>query len=226
VGEAFLEHANGERIGELVNLDRDELLIGRLSSCDIATEPTFNSVSQRHCILRKTKGRWIIIDVGTYGKGSSYGTYVNNVRLTPNEAVILYPGDEIRLGTSLGKYFRFLGEGTIPVQEPIRLGERMKVDSDRRQVLLDGRVLSLHLTPQEFELLLILWHKADKICTFGEICARIWPNEKILSSKPIDADLRVRISTLAHSLRRKVSTTLDGIDPLESCRGVGYRLRL
>jgi DNA-binding response OmpR family regulator len=93
-------------------------------------------------------------------------------------------------------------------------------------VVLDGRALSLALTPQEFEFLLVLWQKSGSICLFKEICSRIWPDEKTISPHTVDADLRVRMNTLAHGLRRKLKLALDGIDILESCRGVGYRLRL
>ncbi len=223
---AFLEHASGDKIGELIELDRNKMVIGRTQSCDIVTEPKFTSVSQRHAILRKTTDGWVIIDVGTYGRGSTYGTYINEIRLESNKDVHLHPGDEIRLGTKLGKYFRYYGEGTAPVSQTLTLGDRLSVDIGRREVLLDGRIIALSLTPQEFEFLLILWQKSGSICLFKEICSHIWPEEKTVSMNNIDADLRVRINTLAHGLRRKLKLALDGIDTLENYRGVGYRLRL
>lgn len=224
--KAFIEHASGDQIGDLVELDRNEMVIGRIQSCDIVTEPKFTSVSQRHAILRRTTDGWVIVDVGTYGRGSTYGTYINDIRLEPNKQEVLHAGDEIRLGTKLGKYFRFHGEGTVPVSRPLSLSDRLLIDVGRRQVLLDGRAVSLALTPQEFEFLLILWQKSGSICLFKETCSLLWPGEKTLSLNTIDADLRVRINTLAHGLRRKLKLALDGIDVLESCRGVGYRLRL
>ena len=224
--KAFIEHTSGDQIGELTELDRNEMVIGRLQSCDIVAEPKFTSVSQRHAILRRTTDGWVIIDVGTYGKGSTYGTYINDIRLEPNKQAILRAGDEIRLGTKLGKYFRFHGEGTVPVSQSLSLGDRLSIDIGKRQILLDRRAVSLSLTPQEFEFLLILWQKSGSICVFKEICSRLWPEEKTISLSTIDADLRVRINTLAHGLRCKLKLALDGIDVLESCRGVGYRLRL
>ncbi len=223
---AFLEHTNGDQVGELIELDRNELLIGRMSDCDIVTEAKFSSVSQRHAILRKTPDGWAIIDAGTYGKGSTYGTYINDVRLVPNTRTILHSGDEIRLGTKLGKYLRFHGEGTAPVSQPLSLSGRFAIDAGKRCILVDGRVVAISLTPQEFEFLFILWQKSGSICLFREICAGLWPDEKTLTSGSIDADLRVRINTLSHGLRRKLRFALDGIDILESCRGIGYRLRL
>jgi DNA-binding winged helix-turn-helix (wHTH) protein len=224
--EAFIEHTNGDHVGELIKLGQNEILIGRLPDCNIVTEPRFTSVSQRHTLLRKTTEGWAIVDVGTHGKGSTYGTYVNDIRLVPNKEVILHPGDEIRLGTKLGKYLRFHGEGTAPASQPVSLSGRLTMDVGKRHILVDGRVVSISLTPQEFEFLMILWQKSGSICVFREICAGLWPDEKTLTSGPIDADLRVRINTLSHGLRRKLRFALDGIDILESCRGVGYRLRL
>jgi len=221
----FLEHISGDHVGEFIELDKGEIVIGRLSNCDIVTEPTFTSVSQCHCVLRRTKEGWTITDSGTYGKGSSYGTYVNDVHLIPNEPKLLGPGDELRLGTKIGKYFRFLGEGTIPVREPIQLKERLRIDTSKRRILLDGRELSLNLTNQEYELVLMLWQRSGEVCTFAEICERIWPNEKILSLDSVDADLRVRINTLVHTLRRKMSLYLGGIDIFVNYRGIGYRIR-
>lgn len=226
MARVILEHTNGKHVGELIELDRNDLLIGRMSTCDIVTEPKFTSVSQRHAILRRTADGWIIIDVGTHGKGSTYGTCINDIRLELNKQAVLRTGDEIRLGTKLGKYFRFHGEGTVPVSQSLRLSDRLSIDIGRRQVLLDMRAVSLSLTPQEFEFLLILWQKSGSICLFKEICSHIWPEEKTISLSTVDADLRVRINTLVHGLRRKLKLALDGIDVLESCRGVGYRLRL
>jgi len=49
-----------------------------------------------------------------------------------------------------------------------------------------------------------------------EICTNLWPNENIITPASIDADLKVRINTLSHGLRRKLRFALDGIDILES----------
>ena len=223
---AFLECTNGDHVGELIKLGRNKLLVGRMAECDIVTESKFSSVSQRHAVFRKTAGGWTITDIGTHGKGSTYGTYINDVRLGPNTETVLHPGDEIRLGTKLGKYLKFHGEGTAPVSQPLSLKGRFTIDTGRRRILVDGRTLSISFTPQEFEFLLILWEKSGSVCLFREICSGLWPDQRTLKSGSIDADLRVRINTLSHGLRRKLRFALDGIDILESCRGIGYRLRL
>jgi len=223
---AFLEYTNGEYVGKLEKLDQREILIGRLADCKIVTEPRFTSVSQHHALLRKTTEGWVLIDVGTQGKGSTFGTFINEVRLLPNKEVILNSGDEIRLGTKLGKYFKFHGDGTVPISQPISLSGRLTLDFEKRHILVDGRVISISLTPQEFEFISILWRKVGSICSFREICAELWPDERILASGSIDADLRIRINTLSHGLRRKLRFALDDIDILESCRGVGYRLKV
>lgn len=223
---AFLEHTNGEYIGKLEKLDQREILIGRLADCKIVTEPRFTSVSQHHALLRKTAEGWVLVDVGTEGKGSTFGTFINEVRLLPNKEANLNSGDEIRLGTKLGKYLKFHGDGTVPISQPVSLSGRLTLDFEKRHILLDGRVISISLTPQEFEFLVLLWRKSGSICLFSEICASLWPHEKMLTSGFIDADLKIRINTLSHGLRRKLRFALDDIDILESCRGVGYRLKV
>ena len=91
--------------------------------------------------------------------------------------------------------------------------------------MLDGRRMRIVLTRQEFDFLLILWQSSGSICQFKDICNGLWPEIRVISGN-VDADLKVRINTLAYGLRQKLSIPLDGIDILESCRGVGYRLRL
>jgi pSer/pThr/pTyr-binding forkhead associated (FHA) protein len=222
----LLVHANGDQVGSVVRLQPDTILIGRDQDCDLVTESRFTSVSQHHAVLQRTPGGWTITDVGTRGEGSSYGTHINGIRLNPNRPAVLHPGYEIRLGTKLGKYLRFQGEGTLPISETMSLEGRLAVDVGRRCLLLDGRMVSISLTRQEFEFLLLLWKKSGSVCTFREIIAHLWPNETTLTHGSIDADLRVRVNTVAHGLRRKLRFAFDDINLLESSRGVGYRLRL
>jgi hypothetical protein len=222
--EAYLEHANGEYIGESIKLDKKEILVGRLPDCDIIIEPKFTSVSQHHAILRKVDDNWAIIDIGTRGKGSTYGTFINGTRIIANKGVFLDQDDDIRLGTQLGKYFRYHAEGTILESQLVSLQGRLNIDVNRRILLLDGRPMSIVLTRQEYEFLLILWRKTGYVCYFKDICSNLWPGTCMMS-RDIDADLKVRINTLAHGLRRKLNVSLDGINIIESCRGVGYRLR-
>ena len=42
---AFLEHTNGDEVGELILLVHNDMLIGRMPNCDIVPEPRFTSVS-------------------------------------------------------------------------------------------------------------------------------------------------------------------------------------
>jgi DNA-binding winged helix-turn-helix (wHTH) protein len=223
---ASLEHANGDHVGSLVSLDRDEILIGRTDNCSLVTETQFTSVSQRHAVLQRSITGWTITDIGTRGKGSTYGTYLNNERLVPNVQVVLHAGDVIRLGTKLGKYFTFHDSDTVTTSLPSNLGDRISLDTGRRQVLIDGQPVMLSLTPHEFDLLVVLWGKHGDVCLFREICDALWPGEKIIGPGSIDSDLRIRVNTLAYTARRKIENVLDGLDVIESCRGIGYRWRV
>jgi serine/threonine protein kinase len=77
--------------------NRDELIIGRThldTVVDLDLGPygaAKAGISRRHARLFKEDGRWLIDDMGSLN-----GTYVNNVKITPGEAVALKDGDSIR----------------------------------------------------------------------------------------------------------------------------------
>lgn len=83
-------------------LRSDLCTLGRLQSCDIVFESEqYPSVSGKHCEIVYDREQFIIHDL------SRNGTLVNDVMI--NQAVILQPGDWIRLGPS-GPLLRFLGQ--------------------------------------------------------------------------------------------------------------------
>jgi pSer/pThr/pTyr-binding forkhead associated (FHA) protein len=85
---------NGIVIKDYV-LDKDQVLIGRHSACDIHIDDAV--VSSRHAELRLTPNRYLenFTDVVLRDLGSTNGTLVNGV---PVEEVELKNGDVIRVG--------------------------------------------------------------------------------------------------------------------------------
>ncbi|MCM8757250.1 MAG: FHA domain-containing protein, partial [Candidatus Omnitrophica bacterium] len=55
-------------------------------------------VSRTHARLEKINGVYHVVDTGTRGAGSSYGTYVNELRLETGKPYPLRSGDKIRFG--------------------------------------------------------------------------------------------------------------------------------
>lgn len=74
--------------GDPVNLDKEELIVGRRPSCDICLE--FENLSGKHVTLRMINGIWHVRDMG-----STNGTTVNGVKITTEQN--LMPEDELGL---------------------------------------------------------------------------------------------------------------------------------
>ena len=73
---------------ETIELDRDQVSVGRLSDSDIVISNPY--VSRRHASIQRRSNDFYIID-----SGSTHGTFVNGVRVTERK---LHHGDRISLG--------------------------------------------------------------------------------------------------------------------------------
>lgn len=78
-----------------MNIDRDEIVIGK--KVDFVDEVvSFNKmISRRHCKVIRNNGLYYIMDVGSVN-----GTFVNNVKLLPNQLYQINKGDLIQLADS------------------------------------------------------------------------------------------------------------------------------
>jgi len=74
-----------------LTFDAARVVIGRSASCDVRLPDP--SVSQRHAVLRAQGAEYQIID-----DGSTNGTFVGGVRLSPKAARLLRNGDMVRVG--------------------------------------------------------------------------------------------------------------------------------
>jgi serine/threonine protein kinase/outer membrane protein assembly factor BamD (BamD/ComL family) len=86
----------GDNVGEEYVLDRGEKSIGRRSSSDIPIDHT--QVSRSHAKLVERDGHWYLSDLG-----SANGTHLNGIPIHQEER--LKPGDEIRVGASVMRFF-------------------------------------------------------------------------------------------------------------------------
>src|SRR5262245_24293483 len=68
-----------------------QLVVGRGRECGMALLE--ESVSRRHASVTQVGHRWMLTDLN-----SRLGTYLNAVRLAPNEAAALDDGDLITIG--------------------------------------------------------------------------------------------------------------------------------
>jgi pSer/pThr/pTyr-binding forkhead associated (FHA) protein len=74
-----------------ITLDAPRIVLGRGSSCDVRLPD--RSVSHRHASIQQRGNEYIIVD-----EGSTNGTYVGPVRLSPHAPRVLVSGDLVRLG--------------------------------------------------------------------------------------------------------------------------------
>ena len=97
----IIQFLEGGQILPLPLMDQNEFTIGRgsdgqlvMPDIDLTSYRAYEyGVSRIHALLKKTKEKVIIMDLG-----SSNGTYVNGVRLTPESEYILSQGNVISLG--------------------------------------------------------------------------------------------------------------------------------
>jgi DNA-binding response OmpR family regulator len=97
----------------------------------------------------------------------------------------------------------------------VRCG-RIVLDPERRDARADGR--SVALTSLEYELLSVFAAHPGRVFARDELLARL---TKFVRGEPFDRAVDVHIS----NLRRKLADTLGEQAPIETVRGVGYRLR-
>lgn len=78
-----------------IEIDKDEVLIGKKAELVDAAITYNNAISRKHCKIMRYGGNYQIVDVG-----SANGTYVNKVRIAPNQPCPIKRGDVIRLANS------------------------------------------------------------------------------------------------------------------------------
>lgn len=90
----YLTVQEGAEAGRRIRLDRGVLTIGRAMDCDWAL--TESQASRHHAELRRYGDQWLIVDLG-----STHGTFVGGVRLQPEVARPLPPGEGLHRRNAL-----------------------------------------------------------------------------------------------------------------------------
>src|SRR5215207_6655437 len=74
-----------------ISLDAPRIVIGRGEGCEIRLPDP--SVSHRHASIRQRGSDYVVVD-----EGSTNGTFVGPVRLSPQAPRVVRPGDLVRVG--------------------------------------------------------------------------------------------------------------------------------
>lgn len=106
-------------MGKQWPLDRDDILVGRASECDICVDE--RSMSKNHAKIHRVGENISIIDLQ-----STNGTEVAGQRVPPATPTILNNNDSIKLGNII---FKFLSQGNIEAVTAATSYDRGTIDS-------------------------------------------------------------------------------------------------
>ncbi|MBW6490638.1 MAG: response regulator transcription factor [Lentimicrobium sp.] len=84
----------------------------------------------------------------------------------------------------------------------------MIIDREKYIVIKNG--IEISLPRKEFQLLMLLTSKPNKVFSRGEIFANVWDNDVIVGDRTIDVHVR--------KIREKI-----GLDTIKTIKGVGYK---
>ena len=101
--------------------DQSVVTIGRAATADLVLKDPQRMVSSRHGEIRRSGSSWVLVDLG-----STNGTELNEVRLTPRNEYGLKDGDRIRVGD-----IQLMFKVVVPHQEVSRASQ--PVDAQRSQ---------------------------------------------------------------------------------------------
>lgn len=102
---------------------------------------------------------------------------------------------------------RYRDEATAEEEKPMIFGE-LEINRERYSVFKDGN--EIILPKKEFELLLLLTSRPNKVFSREEIFSVVWGNDVIVGDRTIDVHIR--------KIREKLE-----IDNIRTIKGVGYK---
>lgn len=111
------------------------------------------------------------------------------------------------LTSRIAALLRRYKEDEKAVQDKVALKDFI-IDKERFLVIKDGKEIAL--PKKEFELLLVLTSKPNKVFSREEIFSRVWGNNVIVGDRTIDVHVR--------KIREKI-----GIKNIKTVKGVGYK---
>jgi DNA-binding winged helix-turn-helix (wHTH) protein len=206
---------DGPLSGQQWVMHNDELIVGRGSHCQIVIPE--RRVSREHIRIWREQDKYFVEDLD-----SKNGTHVNAVKL--DEVHELEEGDEIQI--ALCVKIRFIGsEATVPLsleeqeQEAMALSQRgLVLDTKKRQLTIDGRLLQPQLSLYQYRLLELLVRLNGNVCTREEVIHAVWPDaaEAGISEQAIDA--------LVRRLRDRLAELSPDHQYIRTVRGHGFQL--
>ena len=198
----------GELEGQRWVIDKEVMIIGRGTDCDIMLPE--RRVSRHHAQIKRQGGVYYVRDLE-----SKNSTHVNGQQIT-DRAYQLKDGDEIQI--ALCVRMGFVGaDATIPLE--LSGPERgLHMDKAARRVYIGEGELAPPLSLAQYRLLELLLDHEGEVVSRDSIVTKVWPEEEALgiTEQAIDA------------LVRRLRDRIAGVDPdhtyIVTVRGHGFRV--
>jgi hypothetical protein len=199
---------DGELEGQRWVIDKEQMVIGRGTSCDIVLPE--RQVSRQHAQIERDNVGYLLRDLG-----SKNSTCVNGEEVH-DKPYRLKDGDEIQL--ALCVKMGFIGaDATLPLalSGPNR---GLHIDQAARRVFIGGHELTPPLSVAQYRLLELLFEREGEVISRDAIVEAVWPEEETMgiSEQAIDA--------LVRRLRDRISAADPDHTYIVTVRGHGFRL--
>ncbi|NJP07077.1 MAG: FHA domain-containing protein [Chloroflexaceae bacterium] len=190
--------------------NKDVLTIGRHGTNDIIIDHSL--ASRYHARLEYTEAGFSIRDLN-----STNGTLVNGDPI--RGARLLRDQDQIIVADTIITFHdpEATARGPLPpeVLRALREDEELRVDSQAKEVYIQGQILKPQLTVKEFQLLELLYTRKGQVVSKDEIARTVWDYE-VFDYNAIDA--------LIYRLRHRIEPQPSNPRYLLTQRGFGYKL--
>jgi two-component system response regulator BaeR len=90
----------------------------------------------------------------------------------------------------------------------------LQIDEERQQARLHGKTLLL--TPVELRMLRALAARPGRVLSRSQLIDALYLDHRVVSDRTVDSHVK--------NLRRKIAESCDGLDPVSSIYGLGYKL--
>ena len=219
-GNAYLKDLNGLSAGRLTTIREGEIPIGRQPGPDgIIVESDFLDCSRVHAKIIRQGDQLSIIDIGTGGDGTPFGTTVNGTTIQPLVKYQLENDAIIRLGSIGGKQFRFVKPVTGTVGQTYT-SEDISVDVEQNDVRIKGEELNPPLPPLQTRVLKVFHDRIGNAISRQLLWDEAWGDkEGVMVYGPVNKAVQRLNSRLKREMGLKES-------PIKLVRGIGYRLIL
>jgi pSer/pThr/pTyr-binding forkhead associated (FHA) protein len=191
-----------------IEWNTEAITIGRDSANDLIVDHPL--ASRRHARLERDETGYYIRDLN-----STNGTYINGEPVTG--ANMLHHQDQVIVADTIITFHDSdaTARGPLPTEVMQAVQEELRVDSQTKNIYLNGQLLKPPLTVKEFQLLELLYNRKEQVVSKDEIARKVWDYE-VFDYNAIDA--------LVYRVRQRIEPSPNTPRYLLTQRGFGYKL--